>query len=226
MATPYVTIVVAETASTQDLAAAGLAGYGRPVLAVAHRQTGGRGRSGRVWWQARRGVAASLAFSAAHLTIAPTFPLEVAMEVRRALEPLAAVRLKWPNDLVTEAGKVGGILVERAGDRVVVGCGLNLWWPDPPEGAAALVDSDPGGAAGVTFSRAWADGLFHGTGSWDRAAYAAVCDTIGREITWDPGGRGVARGVGPAGGLVVETPGGEVVLRSGEVRTVRPAAGP
>ncbi|SDB59099.1 BirA family transcriptional regulator, biotin operon repressor / biotin-[acetyl-CoA-carboxylase] ligase [Desulfonatronum thiosulfatophilum] len=36
------------------------------------------------------------------------------------------VRLKWPNDLVLEDRKIGGILAEQRGETVVVGLGLNL----------------------------------------------------------------------------------------------------
>jgi BirA family biotin operon repressor/biotin-[acetyl-CoA-carboxylase] ligase len=40
--------------------------------------------------------------------------------------PAQAVMLKWPNDLLLYGKKVAGILLERSGDRVVVGFGLNL----------------------------------------------------------------------------------------------------
>ena len=40
--------------------------------------------------------------------------------------PAQAVMLKWPNDLLLLGKKVAGILLERSGDRVVVGFGLNL----------------------------------------------------------------------------------------------------
>ncbi len=34
--------------------------------------------------------------------------------------------LKWPNDVLLDGGKLAGILLERAGERVVVGVGVNL----------------------------------------------------------------------------------------------------
>jgi BirA family biotin operon repressor/biotin-[acetyl-CoA-carboxylase] ligase len=34
--------------------------------------------------------------------------------------------LKWPNDLMLMGKKLGGILLERSGDRVVIGFGVNL----------------------------------------------------------------------------------------------------
>lgn len=38
----------------------------------------------------------------------------------------ALLRLKWPNDLLVAGAKVSGILLERAGDAVVIGIGVNL----------------------------------------------------------------------------------------------------
>jgi BirA family transcriptional regulator, biotin operon repressor / biotin---[acetyl-CoA-carboxylase] ligase len=46
--------------------------------------------------------------------------------------------LKWPNDLMLSGRKLAGILLERSGDRVVVGFGVNLAAaPDLPELKAA-----------------------------------------------------------------------------------------
>jgi BirA family biotin operon repressor/biotin-[acetyl-CoA-carboxylase] ligase len=42
--------------------------------------------------------------------------------------------LKWPNDLLLDGAKLAGILLERQGDRVVIGFGVNLAAaPDIPE---------------------------------------------------------------------------------------------
>ena len=40
--------------------------------------------------------------------------------------PGSPLMLKWPNDLLLDGGKLAGILLERSGDRVVVGIGVNL----------------------------------------------------------------------------------------------------
>ena len=40
--------------------------------------------------------------------------------------PGAPVSLKWPNDLMLGDAKLAGILLERSGDRVVAGFGVNL----------------------------------------------------------------------------------------------------
>ena len=36
------------------------------------------------------------------------------------------VQIKWPNDLLVDGAKLSGILLERAGDAVVIGFGVNL----------------------------------------------------------------------------------------------------
>jgi BirA family biotin operon repressor/biotin-[acetyl-CoA-carboxylase] ligase len=35
-------------------------------------------------------------------------------------------RIKWPNDILVDGAKIAGILLERAGDAVVVGIGINV----------------------------------------------------------------------------------------------------
>jgi BirA family biotin operon repressor/biotin-[acetyl-CoA-carboxylase] ligase len=46
--------------------------------------------------------------------------------------------LKWPNDLQLSGQKLAGILLERNGDRIVVGFGVNLVAaPQPPDRKAA-----------------------------------------------------------------------------------------
>ncbi len=136
--------------------------------------------------------------------------------------------LKWPNDLMRTDLKVGGILVEAAGSGpVVIGAGLNLWWPIPPEGIGAINENDPGPSAAEGLARVWADGLIQvfesGSDEWPRDEYVARCRTIGRDIVWQPSGSGRATGIALDGGLEVDTGHGRVTLRSGQVQHVRNA---
>jgi BirA family biotin operon repressor/biotin-[acetyl-CoA-carboxylase] ligase len=48
------------------------------------------------------------------------------IEAIDALLPGQALMLKWPNDLLLLGKKLAGILLERSGDRVVIGFGVNL----------------------------------------------------------------------------------------------------
>jgi BirA family biotin operon repressor/biotin-[acetyl-CoA-carboxylase] ligase len=131
------------------------------------------------------------------------------------------VRLKWPNDVTVDTGKVGGILAQRNAGVTVVGCGLNLWWPEPPIGACGLLEHDPGPSVGLHVSQRWADSIVAGAQPWDRDVYKAACATLGEEVTWLPAGKGRAVDVDNDGALVVDTGRGLLSLRSGEVHTVR-----
>jgi BirA family biotin operon repressor/biotin-[acetyl-CoA-carboxylase] ligase len=195
------------------------------VLVTASRQHTGRGRSGGPWWQAPRAVAASLAFRPGWDDGAlPVLALVAGLAARDALA--GAVDLAWPNDLVTPAGKAGGILLEASDGVVVAGLGVNLWWPDPPPETAAIHPDDPGAGPVRSVAEAWAASLLQraaaGSESWGRDEYRAACVTLGREITWEPGGRGRAGDVGEDGALLVSTAAGAVQLHSGRVNTIRP----
>jgi len=222
--TPYALCCVDTTASTQDEARRRFTGG--PVLVVAARQTAGRGRRERPWEAAPRALAATLAFRPPWPEEAwPRLTLAAGVAACRALGE--GVRLEWPNDLVLEGRKVGGLLTEAAGGVVAVGLGVNLHWPQPTvAGAGALCEQDPGPDAAPHLARVWAQDLLArvaaGPEGWGHGEYAACCATLGREVTWEPAGRGRAVAVAVDGGLEVETPGGRRVLYAGEVHTVRP----
>jgi BirA family biotin operon repressor/biotin-[acetyl-CoA-carboxylase] ligase len=195
-----------------------------PVLVLAQRQNRGRGRHGRTWMSAPRALAASLAFS-------PPWSPDTWGRLS-LVAGLAGVSVlpgnpdvKWPNDLLTGRGKVGGILLEASGGVVVAGIGANLYWPDPPAGSAALLSEDPGpdraGEIGMEWSVELLRRVGYGPEGWGRAEYVAACTTLGRDITWEPEGRGRAVDVAPDGALVVETSSGIVRLVATEVSHVR-----
>jgi BirA family biotin operon repressor/biotin-[acetyl-CoA-carboxylase] ligase len=140
-----------------------------------------------------------------------------------AARAIPGVRLKWPNDLMTDRGKVGGILVEVAGGVVVIGMGVNIWWPDPPDGVAALRDSDPGDEAHALIAGLWAAELFAlvEAEGWPMDEYRRLCETIGRLVTWEPDGAGRAVDISPEGGIIVEIDGRRETITSGTVSHVR-----
>lgn len=224
MATDYAVHHLDRVASTQDEARVRF--DGRPCLVTAQVQTAGRGRGGASWANADRALAASLALTLDWPTNrASLVPLVAGLEARAVLGP--DLRLKWPNDVVTQDGsKVAGLLVEHADHLVVIGLGVNLFWSEPVAGAGAVYEADPGVAAARRAGEAWAhatlNALDRGPGNWNRAGYLAVSATIGRTVTWEGGGPARAIDIAEDGGLVVEN-GGRRVLRSGRVHTVRPA---
>lgn len=217
MATPYLQMRLESVPSTQDVARENLGEL--PVLVMTPDQTKGRGRAGDEWIAADRAVATSLAFTSDDDDLRP-FSLLAGIAATRVAE---GTRLKWPNDVMLGDLKVGGILVERSGDVVVVGLGLNLWWPDPPEGMAGLLAVDPGDDRYAEVAGLWGAELMRLVNSdgWPVDEYHSLCITIGRDITWDSDRSGHAVEVGEDGGLVVETNEGRETIFSGAVKHVR-----
>jgi BirA family biotin operon repressor/biotin-[acetyl-CoA-carboxylase] ligase len=223
MATSVTALHLPTTSSTQDEARRRFAGV--PVLVTAGAQAAGRGRSGAKWVDADRALAASVAFGPRWVPSAwPRIPLVAGLA---AVDVLGDVGLKWPNDVVRGSAKIAGILSESDGTVVVVGMGVNLWWPSPIEGAGALWDEDPGPGAGWELAESWVarllDRLEADPDDWGREEYESCCTVIGREITWDPGGSGIATGVDAFGRLIVDVGGELEALDSEEVRLVRAA---
>jgi len=108
-------------------------------VCLAEYQSGGRGRRGRQWispygsnlylsidWQFDGGVTALEGLS-----------LAVGVVIVRAMSSfnLPDISLKWPNDILMEGSKLGGVLIEVVGDhagpcRAVIGVGINVNMPD------------------------------------------------------------------------------------------------
>lgn len=121
--------VVERTGSTNvDLLADQAAVEGDWLVALT--QDAGRGRQGREWVSESGNFFGSTLVvlepgnpPAASLSLAAGLALIEAVDVATPGLPLM---LKWPNDLLLGTAKLGGILLERNGDRVVAGFGLNL----------------------------------------------------------------------------------------------------
>jgi BirA family biotin operon repressor/biotin-[acetyl-CoA-carboxylase] ligase len=107
-----------------------------PLLVLAARQTGGRGRGTNRWWAAEGALTFSLVLEASASSLSPrTWPqvsLVAGLAVCEALAELASrgeFRVKWPNDVYLNGGKVCGVLCESAPgwpDRLVIGIGINV----------------------------------------------------------------------------------------------------
>jgi BirA family biotin operon repressor/biotin-[acetyl-CoA-carboxylase] ligase len=129
----------------------------------------------------------------------PLLSLAAGVAAARACRP--PVRLKWPNDLLLEGRKLGGILVEVHGRKAIVGIGVNLAWA-PPDGASLGEDRErllerlrPELAR---WAQAPADDVLE---EWRR-----LSDTVGRSVRVElPSGalEGVAEGIDVDGALIV-----------------------
>lgn len=218
--------LLAHTTSTLDVAHA-LAAQEAPAgtVVLADSQQAGRGRLGRAWTSPPgRGVWLSIVERPRDASALDVLSLRVGLRVAAAMDTLAGeqVGLKWPNDLMLAAGKVGGILIETrfSGDSpawVAIGIGVNV---RPPEisGAAGLpahVRRADVFAAIVPAARAAAASA----GSLRRSeleAWRARDVLAGRRVT-SPA-EGVVRGIDASGALIVEAAGGAEAHRAGTIR--------
>jgi BirA family biotin operon repressor/biotin-[acetyl-CoA-carboxylase] ligase len=208
------------------------AGAASGTAIVARRQTAGRGRLGRHWHSA---TGDSLTFSLLWRVPAGRpvegLSLAVGVAVAEALESAGRrdIALKWPNDILLDGGKLGGILIELCGNAAVIGIGINLRLPadlpaDIRDTAAALDSTDDvnGLLAGILTSLhdvllAFAAGGFAALHErWQRRNAHA-----GRDVrilsAQGPVLAGRCLGVAPDGALLVETSAGVERVISGEV---------
>lgn len=177
-----------EVTSTQDVAREMPVGS----VVVADHQTAGRGRLERRW-EAPPGTALLVSFV---LDRNPLLSLAAGVAAAEACSP--AVRLKWPNDLLVDGRKLGGILVEVAPDRAICGIGINL--TAAPEGAARLDEPrdtvlERLRAKISQWTAAPPDGVL--------ARWRELSDTLGRRVRID-GAEGIAEDIGPNGELIVD----------------------
>lgn len=108
-------------------------GCAEGVCITALRQTGGYGRQGRAWESPVGGLYTSFALRpVCDPSALPTLGLAVSLAVARALERasrIVGVRVKWPNDVLCDAGKLAGISCEAVGGDVCIGVGINAFCP-------------------------------------------------------------------------------------------------
>lgn len=141
---------VPSTASTNaDMLALAAQGASEGLWLRAVEQTAGRGRLGRAWVSPPGNLYAS---TVVRLRAGDPAPATLALVASVALDETlraygAEPWIKWPNDLHIGEAKLTGILLERSGDSVVVGIGVNLaHCPDGLERAVTSLAAEGLGA--------------------------------------------------------------------------------
>jgi BirA family transcriptional regulator, biotin operon repressor / biotin---[acetyl-CoA-carboxylase] ligase len=121
---------------------------------VALEQSAGKGRQGRAWAGGEGNF-----FGSTLIELrpgdppAPTLSLAAGLALIEAVDVAAAglpLMLKWPNDLLLGDDKLGGVLLERSGERIVAGFGVNL------ASAPELVDRKAASLKGAVAPKAFA----------------------------------------------------------------------
>lgn len=210
-------------------------------VCFAEQQSAGRGRRGRAWVSPfARNIYLSLTWAFdGGVSALEGLSLAVGVAASNALKELGGgnLELKWPNDLLHEGKKLGGILVEMSGevsDRcwVVIGIGINL---QMPSSAARDIDqpwTDLESVVGHSIDRNLAAGtllnhIMTTLNGYQKNGFAAyrddwqqmdafkdqpvVLSTMLKQTT------GIARGINNKGALLLETRNGIEEITGGEV---------
>ena len=240
---PHTIIRLSETASTnKDAMRLALAGENLPLWVTAERQSAGRGRAGRTWVSTVGNLHASVALSVTvPAALAGQLALVSGVALYEAVHAVArpakniGLRLKWPNDILLGAAKIGGILVESTTARgrsdfiAVIGFGLNI--VSAPDGLGRAATSLR--AIGVETSAdavivTLAQELDVWLERWDDArgfdvigrAWMERAGPLGERITINSGQgpvHGTYQGLNETGGLVAEVEGKRETITFGDV---------
>ena len=110
-------------------------------VVIAAQQTAGRGQWGRQWLSSEGGLYLSFGFAPQlDINLGYQLTLATAWGIAEQLRKHGVdVEIKWPNDLVLDGRKLGGILTETKVSngkitQAVVGVGINWMNPVPPTG--------------------------------------------------------------------------------------------
>lgn len=203
-----------------------------PAAVLAARQTAGRGRGANTWYSDAGSLTVTFVLRAMPEIPSSELPLRVGLAARRAIAewlPDGRLTVKWPNDLLADGRKLGGILCRRVRGAELIGIGIN-------------VSTDLSAAAEAVRRRAAAMAQFAelapdradvflavwrclsaelaGAGPDWRTEINRVHALAGRVVAVDTG-RGVVRGrcagIDPAGRLLLESDGATLAVADGTV---------
>lgn len=203
------------------------------AVAACDVQTAGRGRYGRVWEApAGTGLLCSIVLHPPGELDAPELTLVGAIAAAEAVEGATGLsaQIKWPNDVMLNRRKVGGVLGELRDGVVTLGIGLNVnqtrdQLPADAHTPAASLRT----ITGETYGRAPLLGsmLFRLERLYDEWRHGGLAEVFveigprdflrGRPVTVD-GTSGVAVGIDRSGRLELDLGHGErVAVESGQV---------
>lgn len=201
------------------------------TLIIADHQSSGRGRLDRKWFSpSRANIYGSLILrSRKFIPEITRVPLMAGLAISQILErySIHPVRLKWPNDILIQGKKVGGVLCETAGlgtndQAIILGFGINVnlevdhFPPDLQKTATSLritcgrkVDRHTLIAEMVQILETRYLHTSNSASHQWKKEYEEKCETIGQMIQANlPGGRsieGKAVGIGAEGQLQILT---------------------
>jgi len=100
-----------------------------PAVVLTGHQTAGRGRGNNTWWSSAGSLTVTFVLPIDEQIAPHQLPLLAGLAVRNAVAQITGdngISLKWPNDLLYNGRKLGGLLCERVMKVDLVGLGLNV----------------------------------------------------------------------------------------------------
>jgi BirA family transcriptional regulator, biotin operon repressor / biotin---[acetyl-CoA-carboxylase] ligase len=182
--------------------------------ALAIQQTEGKGRRGNIWDSKSGGLYFSFISSNHRL-----LPFITGISVVDSLADIKEnIQLKWPNDIIVQEKKLGGILCENHGGSTVIGIGLNI--------SNNLLLSDAISISDLNYNLDSLDFIrffkFNFNNNLNLSSqdilqkYMELDFLMGREIAWSKGS-GIVQSIDMDGSLVVKIEDKMVNLYSEEI---------
>lgn len=235
-------ILLEETGSTNDWLRERMTTLADGQWVLAKRQTAGRGRLGRQWQSPEGNLSATCLIRPQQNAWAPaelSFVMALALfDAAGAFVSPDRLQLKWPNDVLLDAGKLSGILLEGADGAIIAGVGVNLAAAPAVEGrktsalAAAMTGPPPSPADFLSLlAAAFSDwrAVWETQGfSAIRAAWAGRAHPPGTPLSAQQGGvriDGRFAGLGDDGALHLADGAGKVhVILAGDIVMTSPGS--
>ncbi len=205
----------------------------------AQTQTHGQGRQDRIWHSPQGGLYLSILLKPTTSTqYWSLFPFIAALAAAEAIEmaaPDLTISLKWPNDLLLDMKKTGGILIQSAmgaAPYLVCGVGINIDCPSdkfPPRmlfPATSLGAFTPKTPAVESLARKLRNHLFNHYIYWENSPDYFLDDWESRSVITDrlitikqSEGvlQGICRGIRKDGFLLIETSQGNKAICTGDI---------
>lgn len=233
----------AQLASTNDQLQT-LMNNGAPAgtAVIAIQQSQGRGSQGKEWRSPPGGLYLSLgvrpnlpATEGARLTLGSAWGVATTINQQLGLATATSIQLKWPNDLLLQGKKLGGILTEsrlRSGSihQAVIGIGLNWQNPVSPPGiclnSIRLVERNRRIESLEVLTALILQGLVLGYCNWCQgslpiapliAKYESLLSGMGQPIVIPNGQMGNLEGITPYGELKVFVNNGTLLFTPGTI---------
>ena len=198
-------------------------------IIISEKQTKGKGRLGKKWSSPNSGNIYMTICTENDLSISP-ISIITALICKKAINKIAKqelIMLKWPNDILLNSKKIGGILVEMESDqkkiRTIVGIGINInikkeesWWGDLSEFGLEVKRNKLINSILSEFIKISNDLNFNWLNEWKNS-----CIHMNKEIMLENTNsfqkKGIFKDIDEKGNAIIETDIGEEVISSGEI---------